>query len=1074
MRDLQGIPAGRIYKRQLIMKGYYIKLIGICFILAGCQIANGQYGDADSDKNDNSFTWPEGKAMAVSLTFDDARKSQLENGIPILDAAGVKATFYVTIDSLMERAADWKQASNNGHDIGNHNLKHVCSGNFVWSRNQALENYSLLQMEQGLLTASEIIENVVGTFPSSFAYPCGQTFVGRGVNTVSYVPLIASHFESGRNWMAEAPNDPIFCDFSQLTGIKLDGLSFNQVKQLIESKKCAGKWLILAGHDILEDPGDSPLATLASTLDSLCRYARDPANGIWIDNVHQIASYIKKQRDKDSSWVVLPYQNSRLSIDQRIDDLLGRMTLQEKIGQMNMPAAYNRRMYATIPEDEYDLAEGTGWKTQEKDSDLLRKMFICEQFTRGKLIDIGPGGGFFAMANNLFQFEPVKQAKYFNKYQKIAVEETRLGIPLLFSEEGTHGVNKTGATVFPEGLALGSTWNMDLIEEVYTVAAREARSVGIHQLFTLVIEPIRDPRMGRNTEAFSEDPYLVSRIAEAIVRGCQGDDVAQTDRVVAGLAHFPGQSQGVGGLEFGTMEMSERIFRSVFLPPWEAGIKNAGALGVMVTHPVIDAFGGLPATASKRLLTDILRQELDFQGVLLGEGNSIGTILWKKVANSQKEAGIMALNAGLDVAIAYESGYMNDLLESADEGLASLEIIDERVSRVLRQKFRLGLFENPYVDTILAAKVYHTEEHQELALQAAREGIVLLRNENNLLPVSKNLKSIAVIGPNADNARNQLGDYIPKRITHDIVTVLEGIRNAVSPETEVKYLEGCTILDNGRDDIRAASRLAAKSDVAIVVVGEQPGTYGEKSDMAGLDLTGRQSELIKAIHKTGTPTILVLINGRPLSIEWESENIPAILEAWLCGENGGTAIADVIFGNYNPDGRLAISVPRHSGQLPVYYNHSDQKEMRLGMRDDKRAYVDISARPLYDFGYGLSYTQFDYDKLEINPQQTGTAGRIEVSCEVTNIGNVNGNEVVQLYLNDIISSVETPFIELKGFRKVHLDKGETKEVKFLLTPYEMSLINAYMERVVEPGRFEIMIGSSSRDIRLKGNLIINE
>ncbi|MCK4965557.1 glycoside hydrolase family 3 C-terminal domain-containing protein, partial [bacterium] len=474
-------------------------------------------------------------------------------------------------------------------------------------------------------------------------------------------------------------------------------------------------------------------------------------------------------------------------------------------------------------------------------------------------------------------------------------------------------------------------------------AAKEARAVGIHNICTLVIEPNRDPRMGRNEEAYSEDTYLTSLVARAIVEGAQGDDISASDKVIATLCHFPGQSQAVSGLEFGPMEMSERSLREVFLPPWEEGITNCGALGVMATHPSIDALDGLPAHASKRLLTNVLREELGFKGVVLGEGNSIRTILWKKVAATQQEAGILAINAGLDVSISLEPGYMEDMIKSVREGKVPMELIDRAVRRILRMKFQLGLFENPYVDPDKAEKMRYTAEHQELAVQSAREGIVLLKNDNNLLPLKKDIKTIAVIGPNADDERNQLGDYTPSYILQDIVTVLDGIKDKVSSRTKVVYVKGCDIIGGKTDEIKKAARAAGNADAAVVVVGESIKTVGEKRDVANLDLTGMQQNLIKAVYKTGTPTVVVLINGRPLSTRWTSENIPAIVEAWNCGEKGGHAVADVLFGDYNPSGRLAITIPRHSGQLPVYYNYKPSKAQRM-----EQGYVDMSASPLYE------------------------------------------------------------------------------------------------------------------------------
>jgi len=661
----------------------------------------------------------------------------------------------------------------------------------------------------------------------------------------------------------------------------------------------------------------------------------------------------------------LPYLDPKQPIEKRVEDLLSRMTLEEKLGQLNSP------------------------RPKELAKDLPNQIDASRKFAEGKLItNIGPAGGFFSM-DIIFMEGARTQAEFINELQKIALEKTRLKIPLLFVEEGTHGLMRPGATVFPEGLSIGSTWNTDLVNQIYAATAREARTRGVHGLCTIVIEPNRDPRLGRNQEGYSEDPYLCSQIAEAIVNGMQGDDLSANDKAITVLCHFPGQSQPVSGLERGAMEISERNLREVFLPPWVAGIKKADALGVMATYPAID---GEPAHRSEKLLTKILREELGFNGLVLSEGNGIGTLVYEKIVSTMKEAGGLCLKAGVDVSIWHEDGYLNAMRENVLEGKVSIETVDRSVRRVLRIKFLLGLFENPYVDVEKAVRESNTKESKELALQAAREGIVLLKNEKNILPLDKKIKSIAVIGPNADNERNQLGDYISHNITQEVVTVLEGIKNKVSSNTKVTYVKGCNVIGNDLNEISKAQKAARNAEVAIVVVGENErkadggrGTNGEGTDVASLDLTGFQEELLKAVHATGTPTIVVLINGRPLSVRWTAENIPVILEAWICGEEGGNAIAEVY-----------------------------------------------------------------------------------VSVDVKNTGKRDGREVVQLYIDDVLSSMSTPIKELKGFEKLSLAADEEKTVRFKLTPEHMSFLNRNLETVVEPGMFDVMVGSSSQDIRLKG------
>jgi beta-glucosidase len=747
---------------------------------------------------------------------------------------------------------------------------------------------------------------------------------------------------------------------------------------------------------------------------------------------------------KDKIDDQLLYLDPSQPIERRIDDLIARMTLKEKIGQLNVP------------------------RPKELGRELDEQLSACKLFARGDLLqEIGPAGGFFTMGLMLEQ-GPRQQAEFMNELQRIAVQETRLKIPLIIVEEGTHGCMTSGATIFPEGPALGSTWDMDLIEDIYHAVARETRAIGSNHLCTLVIEPIRDPRLGRNVEAYSEDPYQCARIAEAIVRGNQGDELSDNDRVVSILCHFPGQSQPFGGMERGTMEISERTLYSVYMPAWEAGIKKCGALSVMATYPAVD---DVPVHASSKYLTRILRQELDFQGHVVSEGAGLGTLLYEGVAEDMKQAGQMAINAGVDVSIWYEEGFLAPMVSSVREGSVSMQTIDQAVRRVLRVKFLLGLFEQPFVDVDRAEKIVHCQAHQELALNAAREGVVLLKNENNLLPLERDIHSIAVIGPNADAGRNQLGDYVANKVLQDVVTVLDGIRSTVSSETRVRYVKGCEIMGDTGLELNAAQKAAGEADVAIVVVGEDEHTVGEPNDVASLDLLGHQEELIKTVYETGTPTIVVLINGRPLSINWTAEHVPAILEAWMCGEKGGQAIAEILFGEVNPSGKLTCTFPRHSGQLPMYYNYKPSKKYWLE-NAWAPAYVDLPPTPLFEFGYGLSYTTFQYSDLEISPKSTGPYGEIQTSLEIRNTGQIAGAEVVQLYINDVISSVTTPVRELKGFEKVWLNPGESKRVEFTLSFEHLFLYNQYMEREVEPGIFEVMVGSSCNDIRLEDTFTI--
>jgi beta-glucosidase len=455
---------------------------------------------------------------------------------------------------------------------------------------------------------------------------------------------------------------------------------------------------------------------------------------------------------------------------------------------------------------------------------------------------------------------------------------------------------------------------------------------------------------------------------------------------------------------------------------------------------------------------------MGFDGIVLSEGGGVTTLMTERVAANEKEAGIWAAKAGVDVGISMEDSYISELVQSAKEGAVPMKDIDNAVRHILKLKFRLGLFENNQVDVANAVKIVHNPEHVQLALQTAREGMVLLKNEKNLLPLKKDIKSIAIIGPDADARIDQLGDYIPHNIPQQVVTVLQGIKNKVSPNTKITYVKGCDVIGEKLNEIDKAKAAAKNADLAIVVVGEAGDiTNGEGKDVANLDLTGMQEELIKAVYDSGTPTVAVLINGRPLSIRWTAEHVPTILEAWMCGEQGGTAVADILFGDYNPGGKLAITFPRHSGQLPAYYKHTITKDRAI-----RKGYIDLLGTPLYEFGYGLSYTKFEYGNLKITPAEIKNGGEVEVTMDVKNTGDRQGDEVVQLYINDVVSSTSKPAKELKGYERVSLNPGETKSVKFRLLPEDLSLYDRDMNFVVEPGKFAVMVGSSSQDIRLKG------
>jgi beta-glucosidase len=497
----------------------------------------------------------------------------------------------------------------------------------------------------------------------------------------------------------------------------------------------------------------------------------------------------------------------------------------------------------------------------------------------------------------------------------------------------------------------------------------------------------------------------------------------------------------------------------------------------MATHVAIN---GELTHSSPWILTDILRGELGFKGIVLSEGGGMSTLVSDRMVKTQQEAGAVAIKAGVDVGISHEPAYMCDMIKNVKEGKVEMKYIDRAVGRILAQKFRLGLFEHPYTDADYAEKGVPYEQHKELARQVSREGIVLLKNEKNLLPLKKDIKSIAVIGPDADDVLNQLGDYTSgdqpnavRTFFDKTVTVLKGIKAKVSPQTEVKYVKGCNAFGerlNGSyhtttlNEIDKAVEAAKKAEIAIVVVGECNMGDGEMREVASLDLPGLQEDLVRAVQATGTPTVVVLINGRPLSIPWEAEHVPAIVDAWTPGEQGGNAVADILFGDYNPSGRLAMTVPRHVGQLPDYYNYMISKQGAM-----RRGYADMSPYPLYEFGYGLNYTNFDYSDFKIAENTIKQNGSAHVSVTVKNTGKLAGDEVVQLYIRDLITSVYRPIIELKGFKKIALQPGESKKVDFVLTPDELMMLDRKMKWVVEPGTFRVMVGKSCKDIKYTGD-----
>lgn len=726
-----------------------------------------------------------------------------------------------------------------------------------------------------------------------------------------------------------------------------------------------------------------------------------------------------------------------IDLELKVKSLIGKMTLEEKVAQLG-----------SVPASE--LLEG-GRFSREKALNTIGKG--VGQITRLAGSPDSPR-------------EPAKIAIIANDIQRFLVEETRLGIPAIIHEECLSGLMAYGATTFPQAIGLASTWNPELVQRVTAAIRRQMRTVGAHQGLAPVLDVCRDPRWGRTEETFGEDQYLVASIGAAYIRGLQGDDLSSG--VIATPKHFVAHGFPEGGRNCAPVHVSLRELREVFLFPFEVAVRVAGAYSLMNAYHDID---GVPCVASKELLTEILRYRWGFKGYVVSDYGAIEMLkTFHGVAADEKEAAVQALEAGIDIELPRIKCYGEPLLNAVKEGIVSEALIDEAVSRVLRAKFLLGLFDNPYVDIESAFKAFDTPEDRALALEAARESIILLKNDG-VLPLRKDLRAIAVVGPNADTTRGLLGDYsytLHLSCEEDavrIVSVLEAIKSKVSPQTSVYFSRGCDIYDPSREGFQEALEAASKSDVIVAVMGERSGIFrlpavtGEGRDQASLSLPGVQEELLEELGKLGKPLILVLVNGRPLSIKRAAEVASAVIEAWFPGEEGGTAIADVLFGDYNPGGKLPISVPQDAGQIPVYYSRR---------ASSFRDYVFMSAKPLFSFGHGLSYTKFEYSALRIEPEEVKPAGKVSIIFEVKNIGDRRGDEVAQLYVRDEVASVARPIKELKGFKRLTLDPGEKREVVFTLFTDQLAFYDRYMRLIVEPGTYNVMIGSSSEDIRLTG------
>ncbi|HTY00895.1 MAG TPA: glycoside hydrolase family 3 N-terminal domain-containing protein [Bacteroidota bacterium] len=767
------------------------------------------------------------------------------------------------------------------------------------------------------------------------------------------------------------------------------------------------------------------------------------------ENIGQARVLIRDRSD--------PYKNPSLAIDDRVDDLLQRMSLEEKVAQMKCVW----RLKGELLLDEHG----------NPDVARFRKNLPHGVGQIARLSDTN--GGLTAR----------ETAEFANAIQRMVIANTRLGIPVIFHEECLHGLAGREATSYPQPIGLAATFNPGLIEEIYSTIAAEARARGVHQALTPVVDVARDPRWGRVEETFGEDPYLVSQLGVAAVRGFQGSGKFEDKKhLLATLKHFAAHGQPESGTNCAPVNVSERLLRDTFLMPFREAVQKAGAVSVMASYNEID---GVPSHANRWLLQDVLRKEWGFRGFIVSDYFAVTELHQKPdteshaVAKDKNEAAFLAVQAGVGIEMPDPDCYphVEQLVQS---GLLKESTLDEMLAPILRYKFMLGLFEDPYVDPEAIHAEVAAQKNRALALRAAHETITLLKNEGNLLPLDlKRLRAIAVIGPNAD--RVMLGGYSGKPVFY--TSLLKGIQDKVQSQVPVLYGEGCKItvggswdedavtLSNPDDDrkaIAAAVETARRADIVILAVGGNEQTSREGwlrthlGDRASLDLVGMQEELVKAVLATGKPTVVVLFHGRPNSINHIREHVPAILDCWYLGQETGNAVADVLFGDYNPGGKLPISIPRSAGHIPCYYNYKPSA---------RRGYLFDDISPLFPFGFGLSYTHFRLTDLRLEKTTIRAHESTTVRVEIMNDGPCDGDEVVQLYVHDLVSSVTRPLKELKGFRKVHLSPSESATVALTVGPDQLAFTTIDKKFLVEPGDFELLVGTSSRDEDLKKVLL---
>lgn len=742
-------------------------------------------------------------------------------------------------------------------------------------------------------------------------------------------------------------------------------------------------------------------------------------------SAHEKASYLDKSKP----------------IEQRVEDLLKRMTLEEKIGQLNLPS-------------DGDIITGLG----DNSNTIAR-------------IKEGLVGGMFN----------IKGVEKIYDIQRIAVEESRLGIPLLFGMDVIHGYE----TIFPIPLGLSCTWNMEQIEQSARIAAKEASADGICWTFSPMVDISRDPRWGRISEGSGEDPYLGGQIAKAMVYGYQGKDkpFSSDEQILACVKHFALYGASEAGRDYNTVDMSRQRMYNEYFYPYHAAVE-AGVGSLMASFNLVD---GIPAHGNKWLLTDVLRNQWGFKGFTVADYGGIGEMMVHGLGDMQTVSA-MALNAGLDMDMVSE-GYLNTLKKSLQEGKVSEEQINNACRYILEAKFKLGLFDNPYkyCNISRSKKDIYTKENRDIARGIAAESFVLLKNEDEVLPISDK-KVIAVVGPLADTRSNMPGTWSVAANLGTPATVVEGIESVAGKDAVVLYAKGSNLTNDpvleknstlfGRDlhrDTRSkeelrkeALNIAAKADVIVAAMGEASEMSGESSSRTDIGIPDVQRELLEELLKTGKPVVLVLFTGRPLTLVWENENVPAILNVWFGGSEAAYAIGDVLFGKVNPSGKLTTTFPRNVGQIPLYYNHmlTGRPASDNGFEKYRSNYLDEKNAPLYPFGYGLSYTSFSYSDIQLDSSSMNANGEIKASVTVTNTGSVEGKETVQLYLRDVVASISRPVKELKGFEKISLKSGESKTVTFSITPDMLKFYNYNLDYVLEPGDFELMIGANSQDVKM--------